>query len=148
MKCELPGAFSDIDIGAVPEEQVDGKYRQYLVNILSQKWALNSTYAIFLFLGDYDDNPATWATSPNLVGTHTIFAALTSAAASAGSSSKQRRDTSDIQITGSMPLTSMLLAKVQSGDLDSMNPDTVQDYLRENLHWRVAMVCIQNLERG
>jgi hypothetical protein len=39
-----------------------------------------------------------------------------------------------------MPLTSMLLAKAQTGDLESMAPQVVEDYLTENLHWRVAMV--------
>lgn len=41
-----------------------------------------------------------------------------------------------------MPLTSMLLAKVQTGDLDSMDPDEVENYLKYNLHWRVAMVSV------
>lgn len=139
---ELPGTVSHIESSTVSDEEVNGKYRQYLANILSQKFALNGSYAIFLFLGDYDDDPSAWATSPNLVGTHAVFAALSSAEASSNSQTKQRRDQPSIQVTGTMPLTSMLLAKAQSGDLDSMDLDAVADYLTDNLHWRVAMVRI------
>ena len=44
-----------------------------------------------------------------------------------------------IEVTGSMPLTSALLTKADSGELASMNPATVEAYLTNNLQWRVAM---------
>ena len=135
----LPAAVSHIASNSVDDEQVDGKYRQYLANILSQKFALDRSYAIFLFMGDYDEDPSTWATSPNLIGTHTVFAAM-SKAEETTSKARQRREMKDIVVTGSMPLTSMLLAKAQNGELDSMALETVTEYLKENLHWRVAMV--------
>nr|OQO21312.1 hypothetical protein B0A51_09062 [Rachicladosporium sp. CCFEE 5018] len=51
--------------------------REYIANIVSEKFALNGSYAIYVFLGDFDaGDPSCWPTNPNLVGTHAIFAAL------------------------------------------------------------------------
>lgn len=44
-----------------------------------------------------------------------------------------------IQVTGSMPLTSMLLTKARAGEIADMAPATVEKYLTDNLHWRVSM---------
>ena len=132
-KRTIPGAVSAIQTDTIPDEVVNGKHRQYVANIRSQKFALNSTYAIYLFIGNFDDSPSAWATSPNLVGTHAVFAALPSA-----DSPKNSKPV--IPVTGAIPLTSMLLAKAQAGDLDSMGPEAVGKYLSDSLHWRVATV--------
>lgn len=125
-----------------PEEVVDGKHRQYLANIQSQKFALNGSYAVYVFLGDFDDQPSCWPLAQNLVGTHAVFAALGGADAVDNPQSRKRQNGPAIQVTGTMPLTSMLLAKVQSGELACLNPETVTPYLIDNLSWRVGMVSI------
>ena len=135
--CEVPASVSEIE--NVPNEVVRGRHRQYLANILSQKFALNGSYAIYLFIGDFDDNPSAWATSPNLVGTHAVFGALAGMDDGTNSQSHSLRSKPPIPVTGSIPLTSMLLAKAQSGELHDMSPQTVEDYLTDNLHWRVGM---------
>jgi tyrosinase len=131
--------------GSAPEPQ-----RQYLANILSQKFALNGSYAIYVFLGDFVDTPEAWSTSPNLVGTHAVFAALRNVDASSnpisgsalGSSKMASSVAGDggIQVTGTMPLTSSLLGKVAAGELSDMGTEAVGDYLEANLSWRVGMV--------
>ena len=136
---EVPGAVSEIEAGDVPNEVVNGKHRQYLANILSQKFALNGSYGIYLFMGDFDGNPATWATSPNLIGTHAVFAGLSTVDAASSPQAQSLRSKPAIQVTGTMPLTSMLLAKAQSGELADMAPQTVETYLTDNLHWRIGM---------
>ncbi|KAK3724436.1 hypothetical protein LTR37_001060 [Vermiconidia calcicola] len=118
----------------------DGRQRQYLANIVSQKLVLDGSYAVYLFMGDFDDTPSSWATSPNLVGTHAVFGALSSSDNAASTPrSRARRSDSAIQVTGTMPLTSMLLAKMESGELANMKLATVEGYLTDNLHWRVGM---------
>ena len=91
-------------------------------------------------MGAYDSDPTTWPTSPNLVGTHAVFATLskTEAVGQIG----RRQDSPNVQVTGSMPLTSMLLAKAQAGELADMTPATVKAYLDQNLRWRIATVCV------
>ena len=138
----VPTSVSDVQVATVQDEVVDGKEWQYLANIISQKFALNGSYAIYVLMGDFNDDPSAWATSPNLVGTHAVFAALNGQDASSNPQAKVRRSNSVIQVTGSMPLTSMLLTKIQSGELDSMDPDVVADYLTDNLTCKVDMVRI------
>lgn len=125
---------------AAPQEITNGKYREYLANIVSQKFALNGSYAIYVFMGEFDDTPSAWPLSPSLVGTHAVFAALSGVDAASNPQLRQRDIGSPIQVTGTMPLTSMLLANVQSGGLSCMDPEKVVPYLTSNLQWRVGMV--------
>ncbi|KAK5114494.1 hypothetical protein LTR62_002429 [Meristemomyces frigidus] len=110
-----------------PEEVVDGRHKEYLANIVSQKFALTGSYAIYIFLGLFDDTPNAWPLSPNLVGTHAVFATLGGMQNSA------------LPVTGTVPLTSALLAKVHAGELPCMDVATVTAYLHENLEWRVGL---------
>ncbi len=133
-----PSPLSISEVETTPDEVVDdGMHRAYTANILSQKFALNGSYAIYFFLSDFDDTPLAWSTSPNLVGTHAVFAALSMV--DAPSNPQTSSMGGSIQVTGTMPLTSALLAKAQSGELQSMKPSVVEDYLGSNLHWRVGM---------
>jgi len=126
----------------VAEEVVDGRYRQYMANILVQKFALNSSFAIYVFMGDFDDSPEAWALSPNLVGTHAVFAGITGAVATVnGAKVRMQQKKPVIQVTGTMPLASMLVKKVEAGELEDMSPDVVEDYLEKHLKWRISLVC-------
>jgi tyrosinase len=128
--------ISEGEVEKVANEVVRGQYRQYLANILMQKFALNGSYAIYVFMGDFDDTPSAWATSPSLVGTHAVFGAM---GMTSGVQSKMMQSKPGIQVTGSMPLTSMLLTKARAGEITDMAPATVEKYLTDNLHWRVGM---------
>jgi tyrosinase len=46
----------------------------------------------------------------------------------------------DIEAHGAVPLTAALEQKVRGGELESMEEDTVADYLNRNLKWRIATV--------
>lgn len=125
-----------------PDEVPDNKYRQYTANILCQKFALNSSFAIYVFLGAFDDTPATWATSPNLVGTHAVFTGMTGAVGTVRGVKVQTQQKPRIPVTGTMPLTSTLLQKVETGELGDMAPEAIEAYLQANLQWRVSLVSI------
>lgn len=137
---EVPNPVSDVSADTIPDEVIQGKDQQYLANIVSAKSALNGSYAIYLFVGPFNDTPAAWPTDPNLVGTHVVFASLTGMDGVGSPQSMVEQDTSPVQVGGSMPLTFMLLAQVQSGELASMEQDTVASFLTNNLAWRVGMV--------
>lgn len=145
---ELPAAALAETTTAAPDEVSDGKHHEYLANIVCDKFALNGSFGIYVFMGDFDDsNASSWPFAENLVGTHAVFAALSGADANTDPQAKMLKARSmrgglPIHVTGSMPLTSMLLAKVQAGALSSMKPEVVVDYLVENLFWRVAMVSL------
>ncbi|EMC95731.1 hypothetical protein BAUCODRAFT_109268 [Baudoinia panamericana UAMH 10762] len=116
------------------ESNNNGQQLEYFANIISPKGALNGSYAVYIFMGDFGDSPAAWPLSQNLVGTHAVFATLSGADAA----STQRKG-SGLQVTGSIPLTSTLLKNYQQGGLSCMDVQTVTAYLKHNLHWRVAM---------
>lgn len=136
----IPQANDTTPLADTPEEVTDGKYRQYMANILVQKFALNSSFAIYVFMGDFDDTPSAWATSPNLVGTHAVFTGMTGAVGTVKGVKIKTQQKPAIQVTGTMPLTSVLLEKVKAGELGDMGPDAVEDYLEANLKWRVSLV--------
>ncbi|QIW96023.1 hypothetical protein AMS68_001541 [Peltaster fructicola] len=120
------------------ETTEEGKRKQYILNLQSEKFAANGSYAIYVFLGYFnEDEPSTWALAPNLVGTHGVFTALPSDDAASGLT--RRMAMSSVLVTGTIPLTSALLERVQGGELSSMHDTDVEDYLAENLHWRAAL---------
>ncbi|WPH00294.1 Di-copper centre-containing protein [Acrodontium crateriforme] len=131
--------FTNGDIIMEPKVTVlDDKQHEYLANILSSKHALNQSYAVYLFLGDFEDNPYCWPLSPSLVGTHAVFASLSNADVASSAKTMVLRTMSPVIVTGTIPLTSKLLALVQSGELSSMDIHTVSGYLAENLKWRIG----------
>jgi tyrosinase len=114
------------------EVEGGGRQRHYIANLISNKHALNGSYAIYVFVGEFDEqDPCSWPISPNLAGTHVAFSGL-------------HRDTGlvrpSVMMGGVVPLTNILIHKVMSGDLASMDEESVEDYLEKNLHWRAAKV--------
>ncbi|SMQ51746.1 unnamed protein product [Zymoseptoria tritici ST99CH_3D7] len=128
-------AASADDVRASPGMLVNGHLRQYAANIVSQKHALNGSYAVYVFMGDFTDDPCQWALSPNLAGTHAVAANLELKKAPGVS---KMVETNPIRVGAALPLTDMLLMKVRAGELKSMEMGDVEPYLRENLHWRVS----------
>jgi tyrosinase len=116
------------------------KRREYIANIVSDKFSCNGSYAVYIFLGTFDaSDPACWPTQPNLVGTHAVFATVPQEATNDGQSTK-RAAKSGIQVTGTIPLNSALLEKAKAGEMRSRDSGHVEDYLTNNLQYRVARV--------
>lgn len=136
-------AASKQTLKAAPGEVLaDGRLQHYVANIVSQKFALEGSYAIYLFLGDVQsEDPQTWPLCPNLAGTHAVFNGY-----SKGKTANTDTPTGYglVKVTGSIPLTDGLLSKVSGGDLSGMSNEDVEAYLEKNLTWRIATVsCFQ-----
>ncbi|PSK46330.1 Tyrosinase [Elsinoe australis] len=110
----------------------DGHHYHYITNIASQKFQMNGSYAVYVFLGEPPANPAEWSTSDKLVGTHGIFSNMPDKN-SVGMSQM------DVLVTGTIPLTSTLLNKCKTGEVKDLDPSNVEPYLQQNLNWRVGM---------
>lgn len=116
------------------------KRREYIANIVSDKFSCNGSYAVYIFLGNFDSaDPTCWPTSKNLVGTHAVFATVPQEATDEAQKVK-RAAMSGIQATGTMPLNSALLEKYKAGDIRSRKPESVEEYMANNLQYRVARV--------
>jgi len=96
---------------------------EWLANIRAHKNMCNSTLFVHVFMGNHSENPADWFNEPNSVGIHTIFA---------------RNTPTDLEVTGTLPLTSALEDKIESGELKSLCASDVKEYLKKSLDWRVS----------
>lgn len=116
------------------------KRREYIANIVSDKFGCNGSYAVYVFLGNFDSSdPKCWPTQPNLVGTHAVFSMIPQDAKDDASKAK-RAAMSGIQVTGTIPLNSALLERFKAGEMRSRQPGSVEEYMANNLQYRVARV--------
>lgn len=105
-----------------------GTYQEWITNIRVLKTAVESTFFIHVFLGDFGSDPKRWSIDPNLVGTHTIANHLVS-------NPSQIHDT---LVTGTIPLSAKLQLDAAKGKLDMRDTAQVSAYLKDNLHWRIT----------
>ncbi|KAF3915762.1 Tyrosinase [Dactylellina cionopaga] len=103
----------------------NGKYNEWVADIRVNNDALNGTFSVHAFLGEFATNVASWPTDKNLVGTHSIFTGIGGGM-------------SDL-VSGAVPLTSALLNRIVIGDLQNLKPETVVPYLKKNLKFKVAL---------
>ncbi|EKG21176.1 Tyrosinase [Macrophomina phaseolina MS6] len=114
-----------IDADAAKKDQ---RRYEYTANIKIDKCALSGSGSIYLFIGDFEDEPAKWRTDEHLAGASPLFVMDNSAVANGGSK----------DIYAAVSLTRELEQRVASGDLGCMSPSEVIPYLSENLSWRIA----------
>lgn len=149
---DTPQPESGLTNRNAPAKNAPPKRREYIANIVSEKFSCNGSYAVYIFLGTFDSfDPKCWPTQPNLVGTHAVFTMIPQEATDDAQKAK-RAAMSGIQVTGTMPLNSALLERYKAGDLRSRKPEAVEEYMSNNLQYRVATVslvffvgCIQSL---
>lgn len=122
----------------------NNKYLEWLTNIRAQKHSLGGTFHTYIFLGAFATDPAGWSTAPNLVGTFTVLGD----SPDTGCAKCQRDREAHLSVTGQIPLTMALAERVAGGELAGLGVESVVPYLRENLHWRVAMMDGTEVARG
>lgn len=116
-----------------------GKYLEWITNIKVRKHALDGTFFVHIFLGDFNrDDPQAWRSDPNLVGTFSVLGE--SVGTGCRKCQKDRED--QLQVTGQVPLTLALAERYLAGQIENLTPEKVVPYLQTNLHWRVAAVSI------
>lgn len=122
--------------------EIQGRQRRYSADLISNKHALvDGSYAIYLFVGDFDkENPRGWALERNLAGTHVAFSRMGNNETNGSGSGSGSDGHSAVVTGGRIPLTNILREKVRRGELESLEEESVERYLRGNLHWRAAKV--------
>ncbi|KAF2641582.1 Di-copper centre-containing protein [Massarina eburnea CBS 473.64] len=141
----------------------DGDYDTVL-NIVGNKFGMPGSYKVFCFLGNKPVSNSTNSTStgssatptgsksnstvssppvqssknatasatdyynhPDYAGSHTFL----------GGSVAKANATNPILTEGTIPLTACLQGKIASGDLESLHPEHVEPYLKDNLHYKI-----------
>lgn len=118
-----------IDADAAKKDQ---KRFEYTANIKIDKCALGGSGSIYLFIGDFNDEPDQWRTDEHLAGASPLFVMDSGAVANGVSK----------DIYAAVSLTRELEQRVASKDLGCMDPSEVISYLSENLQWRIAKVSL------
>ncbi|KAI4186648.1 MAG: hypothetical protein LQ348_004192 [Seirophora lacunosa] len=131
------GLSSDAPVEILPSPPASGNYTEWLTNIRVAKDALEQTFFIHIFLGDFNPDPKTWSMERNLVGTHAIMTPYV----------MKRDPLQSTIVTGQIPLTRTLRADEQRGLLDMKNEGKTKDYLTRHLHWRVTTMDDKEVPR-
>ncbi|CAD6439069.1 1e1b8ba9-904a-47e5-873c-05ef1d1af1bd [Sclerotinia trifoliorum] len=124
----------------LPVLATNGQYTEWIANIQAKKFALSKSFFVHVFLGPFKDEPSSWSFEPNLVGTHCVFAKLSSSGAVAADPNQL--------VTGTIPLTSALLDDISQGLLHSLNDEDVEPYLKKNLHYRITLLDDTEIENS
>lgn len=131
------GLSNEAPVEAVPGPPSTGNYTEWLSNIRVAKDALEQTFFIHIFLGDFNPDPKTWTFEPNLVGSHAVITPYV-----------MKRDPAQSTIvTGVIPLTRALRADEQNGLVSLKDEENTKQYLTRNLHWRVTTMDDKDVAR-
>lgn len=116
-------------------EQKDGIHYEWITNIRVAQNAVASTFSIFVFLGDFNPDPKTWLSEPNLVGTHSVFKPF---------SYETADQAVGMIVAGTVPLSTALKSRnsTLATHVNTSNSTEIEAYLNDNLHWRIARVRI------
>jgi tyrosinase len=122
-KAAAPSSIDNAKLAA------NGSEYQYNANIQTPRFALQTSFTIYIFLGEpAAEVPSTWSTDANLVGPFGVLADAPT--------SDMTMD--ELIISGSIPLTRVLHEKLAAGIITSMAPEVVNAYLKANLVWKIA----------
>ena len=120
-------------LGERDGSQQPGVYYEWITNIRVDQHALDTTFSVFVFLGNFSSNTQNWMTDPALVGSHTVFMPFSS----------ETSGTDEIIVAGTVPLTKALNRNAIAGGYNTANKTGVEAYLTSNLHWRIAKVFLR-----
>ncbi|RVD88729.1 uncharacterized protein DFL_002904 [Arthrobotrys flagrans] len=106
----------------------NGKYHEWAANVRLNKHETGGTYLINIFI-ENPSNGVEWTGDPNFVGSYYL---LSKNGTCDGCSENSL-------VTGSVPLTHMLITCARGGKLKDLSPESVIPYLKNNLQWRVQL---------
>ncbi|KAH0538314.1 hypothetical protein FGG08_005088 [Glutinoglossum americanum] len=143
LKGDASHAISDL-LSKLGLTDKDGVYKEWFANIRVKKYALNESFFIHVFIGEFSSEPFSWSFEPKLVGTHCIF--VNNPTTTQCAKCKDDND-NQIHVTASIPLTTTLIDCIKDGELRSLKPADVEPFLVKNLHWRVTKMNDEHVRR-
>jgi tyrosinase len=121
-----PTGTASLKGNSTPLRANNGSSYQYTCNIETPRYALNGSYSVFLFNGEpKNPDPTSWTFDENLIGPAGILA-------QPGMTEK------NITVSMGVPLTRTLVYAYTQGKIADLTEESVDEYLAQNLRWRVA----------
>src|SRR5579871_5357002 len=112
------------------------------------RYALDGSFNIFFFLGDFDPDHSGWFLEHNLATASSVFASTSDTVEEGHCSNCEQKKASGLKYYDTVGLTQALLTYWKSGEqvhglgVGDLRPESVVPFLTRNLHWRIADVSI------
>ncbi|KAJ7775767.1 tyrosinase [Mycena maculata] len=130
----VPEAPASLVHVAAPHDAEEPTILDWTARIQVKKYEVGGSFSVLLFLGAVPDDPKQWRSSPNFVGAHQAF--VNSVPERCANCHRNR----DALVEGFVHLDEGIIEHSgmgEHGGLGSLEPNDVEPYLEENLHWRV-----------
>ncbi len=125
----LATAFRRISLEDAQRLGVNNANRQWFVKVRIDRFAYETSFALYFFIGDPPADPTTWPTASNLVGTQGQFIN--------GDVDQMHPEGRPAGIVeGELSLTHTILAGMDRGYISSLSPADVLPVLVPGLQWR------------
>lgn len=126
---DIVSAYSHVSFDYIKTLGVNNLNMHWSIIVQLDRYAYNTSFSIYFFMGDAPKDSNTWPTAPNLIGSHGQFIA-------ANVSYLHPDGPPSGSLTGEVSLTHTLAAGRDRGALANLEPDAVVPLLAKGLNWR------------
>ncbi|KAL9070477.1 MAG: hypothetical protein Q9157_005808 [Trypethelium eluteriae] len=122
-------------VAAAPNTVDESRYsRDWYVDNVVERLALNGSFTIFYFVGNFNSvDVENYELQPTMAGLNHVFTSSREACDNCGVQAEEGH-----LISGTKPITPMLLDYVKIGELPDITPANVVPFLTKNLKWRIV----------
>lgn len=113
-----------------PENGARQEKLDWLIRVISGRFALHQTYSTFLFLGEPPESGSEYHVAPNLLGYSTVFIGADTSQCENCITQADNLDEGFVYITKKLEDRGHLLK----------SEEEIEQYLRDNLEWRIQKV--------
>ena len=106
---------------------------EWSTRIHAKKYELHGSFTVLIFLGEVQEDPEEWHTSPSYVGSHSVYVS---------SMDRPQGDQVNVVSEGFVHLNAAI---AERSGLSSYEPGGVIPYLKDNLNWRIEAVRVFHL---
>ncbi|KAF6808219.1 tyrosinase, partial [Colletotrichum plurivorum] len=129
------------------------KVTQWNVTFSVNKFCLDGSFVVYIFLGDFSPEPENWIVEPRLAGASGVFASSRAAIDDGGCANCAKQEAVGLKYMDTVSLTPALLMYWDSQEelygcqVNDLTPDIVLPFLIRNLHWRVVNINGRQIAR-
>jgi tyrosinase len=128
----LATAFSTLSLDDAKQLGVNNARQQWSAKISMDRYAHNTSFTLYFFIGNPPADVSAWPTALNLVGSLGRFVSEGAAVASLS------EDFPQAKVGGEVSLTHTLVGGLHRGFIPNLNPGSVVPILSAGLQWRAA----------
>ncbi|KAL0937178.1 tyrosinase [Colletotrichum truncatum] len=129
------------------------KMTQWNVTFSVNKFALDGSFMIYFFLGDFSPDIENWIVEPRLAGSSGVFASSNATINNGGCANCAKQEASGFKYMDTVALTPALLTYWDNQEelygcrIDDLTPEIVLPFLTRNLHWRIVNIHGEQVAR-